>query len=45
LEVLPVVYTIWRYSQLRRAQREGVPIAAIVGHVPAWARNRGAVHE
>jgi Cu(I)/Ag(I) efflux system membrane protein CusA/SilA len=31
LEVLPVLYTIWRYRQLRRAQRTAVPIAAIVG--------------
>jgi Cu(I)/Ag(I) efflux system membrane protein CusA/SilA len=30
LEVLPVIYTIWRTSQLRRAQRAGVPIEAIV---------------
>jgi Cu(I)/Ag(I) efflux system membrane protein CusA/SilA len=38
LEVLPVIYTIWRSSQLRRAQRLGVPIAAIVGGGPvrAW---------
>jgi Cu(I)/Ag(I) efflux system membrane protein CusA/SilA len=38
LEVLPVVYTIWRCSQLRQAQRVGVPIAKVVGAVPAWAR-------
>ncbi|HZU83416.1 MAG TPA: efflux RND transporter permease subunit [Polyangiaceae bacterium] len=38
LEVLPVVYTIWRSSQLRRAERAGVPIEAIVGAAPAWAR-------
>jgi Cu(I)/Ag(I) efflux system membrane protein CusA/SilA len=38
LEVLPVVYTIWRHRQLVRAQREGVPIEAIVGQTPAWAR-------
>jgi copper/silver efflux system protein len=31
LEVLPVLYTIWRYRQLRRADRLGVPIAQIVG--------------
>jgi Cu(I)/Ag(I) efflux system membrane protein CusA/SilA len=39
LEVLPVLYTIWRYRQLRRAQRLGVPIADIVGPAPAWARD------
>jgi Cu(I)/Ag(I) efflux system membrane protein CusA/SilA len=38
LEVLPVLYTIWRSHQLRRAQRQGIPIGAIVGGVPAWAR-------
>jgi copper/silver efflux system protein len=38
LEVLPVLYTIWRYRQLRRAQRTGTPLEAIVGAVPAWAR-------
>lgn len=30
LEVLPVIYTIWRAHQLGRAQREGVTIAEIV---------------
>jgi Cu(I)/Ag(I) efflux system membrane protein CusA/SilA len=38
LEVLPVLYTIWRSRQLRRAQRTGVPIEVVVGAVPAWAR-------
>jgi len=38
LEVLPVLYTVWRTRQLRRAQRLGVPIATIVGVVPGWAR-------
>ncbi len=38
LEVLPVLYTIWRTSQLRRAQRTGVPIATVVGPAPTWAR-------
>lgn len=37
LEVLPVLYTIWRYRQLRRAQRAGTPIEVVVGAVPAWA--------
>ena len=31
LEVLPVLYTIWRHRQLRRAIALGVPIASIVG--------------
>jgi Cu(I)/Ag(I) efflux system membrane protein CusA/SilA len=30
LEVLPVLYTIWRYRQLRRAQRLGVPLADLL---------------
>jgi Cu(I)/Ag(I) efflux system membrane protein CusA/SilA len=38
LEVLPVLYTIWRYRQLRHSQRTGIPLEAIVGAVPAWAR-------
>ncbi|MDP9000311.1 MAG: efflux RND transporter permease subunit [Myxococcota bacterium] len=37
LEVLPVLYTIWRCRQLRQAQRSRVPIEAIVGAVPAWS--------
>lgn len=38
LEVLPVLYTLWRYRQLRRARRTGVPIEAVVGPAPPWAR-------
>jgi Cu(I)/Ag(I) efflux system membrane protein CusA/SilA len=38
LEVLPVLYTIWRTSQLHRAQRLGVPVKEIVGEAPSWAR-------
>jgi Cu(I)/Ag(I) efflux system membrane protein CusA/SilA len=38
LEVLPVLYTIWRYRQLRRAQRAGIPLQAVIGAVPPWAR-------
>jgi copper/silver efflux system protein len=37
LEVLPVLYTIWRQRQLRRAQRLGVALSAVVGTVPSWA--------
>jgi Cu(I)/Ag(I) efflux system membrane protein CusA/SilA len=33
LELIPVVYTYWRYSQLRRAQRTGRPLAEITGLV------------
>ena len=39
LEVLPVLYTIWRYRQLLRAQRQGVPIETVVGAAPGWARH------
>jgi Cu(I)/Ag(I) efflux system membrane protein CusA/SilA len=39
LEVLPVVYTIWRQSQLRRALASGVAIEAIVGTRPPWAKS------
>jgi copper/silver efflux system protein len=38
LEVLPVVYTIWRFRQLQSAQRRGVPLATLVGSGPG--RNR-----
>jgi Cu(I)/Ag(I) efflux system membrane protein CusA/SilA len=39
LEVLPVLYTIWRHRQLRRAQRLGVSLDAVVGPAPRWARS------
>jgi Cu(I)/Ag(I) efflux system membrane protein CusA/SilA len=42
LEVLPVVYTIWRGAQLARARRTGVSLDAIVGTVPPWARGQRA---
>jgi copper/silver efflux system protein len=38
LEVLPVLYTIWRHRQLLRAQRTGLPLETVVGPAPAWAR-------
>jgi Cu(I)/Ag(I) efflux system membrane protein CusA/SilA len=38
LEVLPVLYTVWRYRQLLRAERSGTTIERVVGTVPAWAR-------
>jgi Cu(I)/Ag(I) efflux system membrane protein CusA/SilA len=31
LELIPVVYTYWRYAQLKRAQRTGRPLIEIVG--------------
>jgi Cu(I)/Ag(I) efflux system membrane protein CusA/SilA len=34
LEIIPVVYTYWRYAQLKRSQRTGVPLAEIVGLPP-----------
>jgi copper/silver efflux system protein len=40
LEVLPVIYTIWRCRQLRRAAETGKPLEEIVGTVPGWARAR-----
>jgi Cu(I)/Ag(I) efflux system membrane protein CusA/SilA len=36
LEVLPVLYTMWRSHQLRLAQRSGRPLEEIVG--PAFGR-------
>jgi copper/silver efflux system protein len=38
LEVLPVLYTIWRTRQLRQSRRTGVPLETIVGQAPAWTR-------
>src|SRR5258708_5720166 len=38
LEVLPVIYTIWRAAQLRRAQRAGLAVEAVVGTGALWAR-------
>jgi Cu(I)/Ag(I) efflux system membrane protein CusA/SilA len=38
LEVLPVLYTIWRHRQFRRAAALGVPLAQVVGTPPPWAR-------
>src|SRR5205814_586870 len=37
LEILPVLYTIWRHRQLKRAMRRGVPIESVVGAIPVWA--------
>jgi Cu(I)/Ag(I) efflux system membrane protein CusA/SilA len=38
LEVIPVLYTIWRSRQLARAHRLGVGIEVVVGRAPSWAR-------
>ena len=35
LELIPVVYTYWRYSQLKRSQRTGVPLAEVCGMGPS----------
>ena len=40
LEVLPVIYTLWRSAQLRHAQRAGKAIEVVVGAAPGWARGR-----
>jgi len=37
LEVIPVLYTLWRVRQLRAAERSGRALAAVVGPAPAWA--------
>jgi Cu(I)/Ag(I) efflux system membrane protein CusA/SilA len=42
LEVLPVLYTLWRSRQLSQAQRLGLPIAVIVGERPAWAHGESS---
>jgi copper/silver efflux system protein len=39
LEVLPVLYTIWRHRQLLRAKQTQTPLSEIVGPPPAWARH------
>jgi hypothetical protein len=38
LEVIPVIYTVWRVRQLRRAERLGVAPSVVVGPPPAWLR-------
>jgi Cu(I)/Ag(I) efflux system membrane protein CusA/SilA len=34
LEIIPVIYTYWRYAQLKRAQRTGRPLAEVCGLEP-----------
>jgi Cu(I)/Ag(I) efflux system membrane protein CusA/SilA len=38
LEVLPVLYTIWRHRQLLAARRAGLPIAELVARRPTATR-------
>jgi len=38
LEVLPVLYTLWRVRQLERARRLGAEPGEVLGSSPAWAR-------
>jgi Cu(I)/Ag(I) efflux system membrane protein CusA/SilA len=38
LEVLPVLYTLWRQRQLGHARRTGIPLEKVVGEAPPWAR-------
>ena len=40
LEVLPVLYTLWRVGQLRRAERLGVEPSLFFGRAPGWYYNR-----
>jgi Cu(I)/Ag(I) efflux system membrane protein CusA/SilA len=40
LEVVPVVYTLWRFRQLQDAQRAGKSIEQIIGVAPTWTRAR-----
>jgi copper/silver efflux system protein len=39
LEIIPVIYTYWRYAQLKKAQRTGRPLAEICG-LPEAAQER-----
>jgi copper/silver efflux system protein len=39
LEVIPVLYTIWRTRQLAAAERLGLPLDAVVGTAPGWLRH------
>jgi len=42
LELIPVIYTYWRYSQLKRAQRTGVPLHEICRVTMPEPREAGA---
>jgi Cu(I)/Ag(I) efflux system membrane protein CusA/SilA len=37
LELVPVLYTLWRTRQLQRARREGRSLAEVVGPPPRWS--------
>jgi len=45
LEMIPVIYTYWRYAQLERARRTGRPLAEICGLVLESSESKGAKHE
>jgi Cu(I)/Ag(I) efflux system membrane protein CusA/SilA len=45
LEVLPVLYTLWRQQQLGRALRHGIPLTQLVGSGPGWARRHAKGEE
>src|SRR5204863_9691438 len=42
LEVIPVLYTIWRHQQLKRAQRAGLTLEEVLAPAPAWADREAA---
>ena len=42
LEVIPVIYTIWRTRQLRQSQKAGASIVAMVGTEPEWTWRQSA---
>jgi Cu(I)/Ag(I) efflux system membrane protein CusA/SilA len=41
LEIIPVIYTYWRYAQLKRAERTGRPLAEVCGLVEEGAEEAG----
>ena len=42
LEVMPVLYTIWRHQQLKRALRAGRSLEEMLTPAPAWAGREAA---
>jgi hypothetical protein len=42
LEVIPVLYTVWRHQQLKRAQRAGRTLEEVLAPAPAWADRKAA---
>jgi Cu(I)/Ag(I) efflux system membrane protein CusA/SilA len=45
LELIPVIYTYWRFAQLRRAQRRGVSLAVVCGIHPDGDDDLRGSHE